>query len=371
LAIIKSAMNEIICVRDMSRKFEYICRYASVFFIFAFCLAACHPEKKNQPAGEIRITMVGDILMGTFIGNYIDKYGVDYPWKDVSPILNNSDLAIANLETSVSTQGDTIKPVGYGFRSKPETLQGLVNSGIRFVSIANNHTLDFGEPAFFDTLDYLKKYNIAYAGGGRNIQEAKKPYVFEKNGITMAFISYTEIVPYSSWKASETNPGISAFSESHLTETLEYVESLSKKYDLVFVILHWGLEHTPIPEKRQINIAHQIIDRGAAGIIGHHPHVLQPLEFYKNKPILYSIGNFVFLVYNEKSAETGIFEMSFDKKGFKKGFFYPAVINYCKANLLDPQSAKGQKIIGDLNSISRPFGARISANGEINMDVHK
>lgn len=345
-----------------SRKPGFFC---FIPFLFSFIFTQCAGANLVQPKNEITISFTGDILMGSFIGNYIDKNDVNYPWNDVAPILNKSDLSVANLETSVSNQGITFKPPGYGFRSNPGTLHGLTNAGIRFVSIANNHTLDFGEAAFIDTMDYLKKNKIGYTGGGMNREEAQKPHILKKNGITSAFISYSQIIPDPGWIASKSRPGISALEMNRLPETLEYIHSLSKKYDLVFVILHWGVEHTRIPEQWQTNLAHKMIDSGAAGIIGHHPHVLQPIEFYKNKPVIYSLGNFVFLVFNQDSSETGIFEMTFDRRGFKKGFFYPVFINYCKANLLNPEQTHGKRIISTLNELSLPFGARVTPSGQI------
>ena len=101
-----------------------------------------------QEPQEIVIAFMGDVMMDSYIGDYIRERGVDYPWEDVADITREADLAVINLETSVSTRGSTKKPEGYGFRSNPDSLQGLVNSGIDLVSLANNHTLDFGEDAF-------------------------------------------------------------------------------------------------------------------------------------------------------------------------------------------------------------------------------
>lgn len=263
-------------------------------------------EELEEPK-EVVISFMGDVMMDSFIGDYIRNYGVDYPWTDVSSITRESDLAVINLETSVSTRGSTKKPEGYGFRSHPDTLQGLVNGGIDLVSLANNHSLDFGEEAFYDTLESLNHYGIEYVGGGKDKNEAEGLKIIEKNGIKMGFLAYTAIIPWSSWEAGEDKPGAAVLKPEYEKIILENISKASKECDILTVLPHWGVEYATTPSEKLRELAHAMIDAGADIIVGHHPHVLQGIEFYKDKPILYSIGNFVFLKNDDLCGRTGIF----------------------------------------------------------------
>lgn len=326
--------------------------------------ASIEPEEIKEPK-ELVISFMGDVMMDSFIGDYIRDYGSDYPWTDVAPITKESDLAIINLETSVSTRGETKKPEGYGFRSHPDTLQGLVNSGIDMVSLANNHTLDFGEEAFFDTLESLNQYGIAYVGGGKNKREAEEAKILEKNGFKMGFVAYTSVIPWSSWEAGEDKPGTAVLKMEYKEKILKNIQDASKKCDRLTVLLHWGVEYDQAPSEKQRELAHAMIDAGADIIVGHHPHILQGIEFYKEKPIFYSIGNFVFLKNDELCGKTGIFTITVDENGFKSGTFDPVHIQYCKANLLHKNEGQGKEIIDMLRKLSSPWGTIINENGEI------
>lgn len=318
-----------------------------------------------QEPQEIVIAFMGDVMMDSYIGDYIRERGVDYPWEDVADITREADLAVINLETSVSTRGSTKKPEGYGFRSNPDSLQGLVNSGIDLVSLANNHTLDFGEDAFYDTLESLDQYKIAYVGGGKNKDEAEQVRIIEMNGIKVGFLAFTSIIPWSSWEATEDKPGAAIYKTEYKERILQNIKEASKECDILTLIPHWGVEYAQVPSDWQRELAHDMIDAGADIVVGHHSHVLQGIEFYKDKPILYSIGNFIFLKNDDLCGRTGIFELTLDKEGFIKGKIYPVNIQYCKANLLNKEEGRGKEIIDMLRDLSASFGTIINEKGEI------
>ena len=302
-------------------------------------------------------------MTDSYIGEYIDSYGVDYPFDDIMDILINDDITIANFESSISLRGETYKPTGYGFRSRPYTLEGLVNGGIDTVSLANNHVLDYGEEAFKDTLDYLKKYDIRNVGAGENINEAEEALIIEKDNYTIGVIAYNSIIPWESWKATEDSVGTAWFSKEYNDHIIENIKNTKKDCDLVFVILHWGVEYSDEPQDWQIELSHRMIDSGADGVIGHHPHILQGIEIYNDKPILYSIGNFVFLKKNEDAGRTGIFQLKYNGESFIQGQYYPVYLKYCKANLLTTESEMGREYIKHLGNLSREFNLIILENG--------
>lgn len=313
---------------------------------------------------NISIALGGDILMDSYFADYINKHGVDYSWTDISSIMSAADIAIVNLETSVSTRGSTKKREGYGFRSAPFTLEGLVNAGIDFVSAANNHILDYGENAFFDTMDYLDDYGISYAGIGSNIEEAEGVTIIEKNGLKIGFISYTSIIPWNNWRADDNSPGVAPLHDKDIKRALENIRDSNDKCDVLILILHWGVEYESTPLDSQVELAHQMIDAGADIIVGHHPHVLQGIEFYNKKPIFYSIGNFIFLKMNENAGKTCIFQVEVNKDGFVSGQLYPIHINRCKANLLTDEDDMKQEILNKMITLSKQFGTTIDENGK-------
>jgi Putative enzyme of poly-gamma-glutamate biosynthesis (capsule formation) len=325
---------------------------------------------KSNSAKEFSICFAGDTAMDSFIYDYIKRYGETYPFDDASNILKSADISVVNLETSVSYRGSTRKPSGYGFRSAPTTLEGLKKTGIDLVSLANNHVMDFGQDAFYDTLKRLKDYGLYYTGAGENLSSARKGTIMEINGFKIAFLSYTSIIPWSGWCASENTPGPAPLINHDCTEIIKDIQRIKDTCSIIVVILHWGTEYDTSPATWQIELAHKLIDNGADVIAGHHPHVLQGVEIYNGKPILYSTGNFVFFKKDENCARTGIFKLYFENNKFKEGCFYPAYIKNCQADILDSGNGKGKEIVELLSKLSSPFGTKIQSSGRILPDSH-
>jgi poly-gamma-glutamate capsule biosynthesis protein CapA/YwtB (metallophosphatase superfamily) len=321
----------------------------------------------NEAAADVDVWIdfcfVGDVMMDSVIADYIREYGVDYPWTDVAPLFHEADITVANLETSVSTRGETKKPEGYGFRSHPDTLQGLINNGIDLVSLANNHSLDFGPIALADTTEALTRYGIAYTGAGANLAEAEKLAIIEKNNLRIGFLAYTSIIPDTRWHATENSPGIAPLRPEFYERILQTIEKANQNCDILVIMLHWGKEHSNQVENWQRELARQMIDSGADVIVGHHPHVLRAIEFYQNKPILYSTGNFVFLKRDDKAGQTAVFSLRMNKAGFVHGFISPVHIRYAKANLLDQSQALYPTIINEMTSLSKTLGTAFTKSG--------
>ena len=335
------------------------------------CEHAPIPEvlQKERIPTISKIAFVGDIMMDSFIANYIKSRGVDYPWEDAHHILQDATLTIGNLETSVSTQGASTKPERFGFRSHPDTLQGLVNAGFDIVSTANNHVLDFGPDAHLDTLKYLDAYNIQHMGSGENIEKAEAPIQIEHEGKKLCFIAYSDIIPKENWEATERGQGVASLKEPHLERIYSHIRRLKAEAlcDQLFMNIHWGYEYKDHPSEKQVNLAHSFIDHGVDAIIGHHPHVLQGMELYKGKPILYSLGNFVFLVGDKEAMNTGIFVLNFEDGVFVGGKLVPFRIYACKANKLDINSSRARHIFHRMDQLSKNRGIRIDKEGYISL----
>lgn len=327
--------------------------------------------KREESKAKIIFAFGGDVMMDSFIGDYIQRQGVDYPWTDVQAIMQEADYSVVNLETSVSTGGTTKKKKGYGFRSHPDTVEGLANAGINVVSLANNHVMDFGKEALYETLEVLEQYTIHYVGAGKNGAEAEELKVIKKKGVTVGFLNFTSIIPWEKWTAAEHEPGAAGFRMNQYDHLLEHVELAKKKVDILVLLLHWGQEYAVNPSEKQIQLAHEAIDFGADIIVGHHPHVLQGVEFYHEKPIFYSIGNFVFLKNNEDCGKTGIFQVTWEGDSAAKVQFYPVHIQYCKANLLKDEDERKKEYIHLLNERSKQFGTKVDISGSISPAASK
>jgi poly-gamma-glutamate synthesis protein (capsule biosynthesis protein) len=164
--------------------------------------------------------------------------------------------------------------------------------GVDIVSLANNHALDYGAEAFLDTLDLLDENDIKYVGAGRDLDDAMRYEIFEVNDITIAFVSASRVVPDYSWYAGKDKPGV--FATYDPADLNKQIAAAKTEVDFCIVYVHWGVEKNDTPEGYQRDMAKSYIDNGADVVIGSHPHVLQGFEFYNDKPIVYSLGNFIF-----------------------------------------------------------------------------
>lgn len=301
--------------------------------------------------GNINLSFVGDISLADNweIMPYYDSrgkgvYGII--GEEVVDIMKSSDITIANNEFTVSNMGNKLPNKLYTFRAKPERLSIYNEMGVDLVSIANNHAYDYGEEAFLDTLDSLKEYNIAYVGGGRDISEARKPYYFIAGGYKIAFIGATRAEKYIlTPEATERRSGV--FRAYDPTMLLETISEVKKKSDYVILLIHWGKEDSHELEEVQIKTSKMYIDAGADLLIGSHAHVLQGMEFYKDKLIAYNLGDFIF---NRETKDTGILSISIANDGKINYNFIPCLQDNFKTTI--PSENDKNRIIKDLQSYS-------------------
>lgn len=330
----------------------------------AVAVSLPEPPEPEPPSGNVTLALGGDVMMGDLFGEAVKSNGADYPWKQLAPILSGADLAMVNLETCVSDLGASTKPEGFGFQSLPATLQGFQNAGIDLVSGANNHVMDYGKDAFLDTMFHLDQAGIAYAGIGKNAAEARQVRVFEKNGLRVGVVAYNQIIPAGSWIAREDSPGQAALSQERLPQILEEIAQAKSQCDFLVVYLHWGQEYVDSPSAWQTAAARKILDAGADLIAGCHPHVTQGIEFYKGKPILYSMGNFLFLKRDDEAGKTAVFELTVNKNGFVSGKLHPFFISGCRGNLLGPDDAMYGGVIQRIGALSSGMGTTVTSDGQ-------
>lgn len=238
----------------------------------------------------IRIAITGDLMLGRSLSPQMLATQDGFPFAHTGGYLRSFDLTVGNLECVVSTLGSPMPGKQFTFEANPVGFERLQNAGFDVVSVANNHSGDYGQHAFMDMLDHLPAHGITPLGGGANLAAAHAPVIKTVHTTTIGFLAYCEIQP-SSFAATATTPG-----HAWLDPTLMRADilALRSRVDYIIVFTHWGIEYQTLPEADQQAMAHLAIDAGADLVVGAHPHVRQTEELYLGKPIIYSLGNFVF-----------------------------------------------------------------------------
>ncbi len=207
---------------------------------------------------------------------------------DLLPILKSADLSIANLECPLSDRGEPVIKSGAVFKGESKHINALTCVPFDAVTLANNHVFDYGMDAFTDTLNILKQNNVQWTGAGMSLEEASDPLVIDVNGTKIAIVNFSEGEDLTS---AGKGPGVMGWNLEVVEKT---IQTLRSKVDFIIVISHCGIEYIPFPPPYVANAFKQMTRAGADVVIGHHPHVPQGIEFYKGKPIIYSLGNFAF-----------------------------------------------------------------------------
>ncbi|MDB5920493.1 MAG: poly-gamma-glutamate biosynthesis protein, partial [Massilia sp.] len=268
----------------------------------ALCLGV-NPAARAQteaPAPVVSLVFVGDIMLADSPGKVV-KRGED-PFAPFAAILKSADIRIGNLECVVATGGSAEDDKPYTFRAAPNSLR-FVKRHFDAVGLANNHTGDFGPKAFAEMLGLLDKAGIGYFGGGAHLAHAHTPLIIERKGLRIALLAHDEFFPRS-FEADVDKPGV-AWSEDEQVRRDIKLARTQYHADLVIPFMHWGWEHEPLASERQRQLARLMIDAGADAVVGGHPHVTQDVEQYRGKPIIYSLGNFVFDGFSSLDNNTG------------------------------------------------------------------
>src|SRR3989338_3966767 len=257
---------------------------------------------KPPPERSASLMFVGDIMLSRAIGRIMEEYDDwAYPFRDVREVTRAADLAIGNLEGPISNRGRNQGSI-YSFLADPRAVAGLADAGFDVLTIANNHIWDYGPDAMRDTFSHLSASGIAAVGGGEDFISVHEPVLRTINGIHIAFLGYTNLIPRSR-DAIDASPAIAYLDPAVAAAD---VARAKNEADVVVVLLHWGNEYETRASPAQRDIAHALIDAGAALVIGHHPHVVQEVEQYDRGLIAYSLGNFVFDQNFSKDTRRGL-----------------------------------------------------------------
>lgn len=258
----------------------------------------------TAPPDLVWIAGVGDIMLERGMpGLLLRDDGLDLVFSNVLPLMLEADLLLGNLEGAVSRRGRALEK-GFTFRFDPLVMGPLERAGFDYLSIVNNHSYDYGEIAFLDSIDYLAASTIGTSGVGRNLAEASQPWIVSVDGTEVRVlaagaypIERSGFDGARSTVAGEGRPGVlwagprNPLAQRQMFAAMEQAFS-DDSFDIVSV--HGGAEWATAPDARQRELYRDLVDRGADLVLGHHSHVVQGLEAYRGRLIAYSLGNFVF-----------------------------------------------------------------------------
>lgn len=260
---------------------------------------------------SVRLAFVGDVMLDETPGRLI-RQGRD-PFAPFAAWLNAADVRVANLECVVSLRGSAEPGKPYAFRAHPRVLP-VLKRHFDAVGLANNHSGDFGSEAFADMLDRLQAQRLPQFGGGRDLAEAHRPLILERQGLRIALLGYNEFLPRH-FEADVDKPGVAWSEDTQVQRDIRLARE-QHRADVVIPVMHWGWEYEPLASARQRALARKMIDAGADAVVGGHPHVVQDTEVYQGKPIVYSLGNFVFNGFDHEAMNTGwLLNLVVDRQG--------------------------------------------------------
>jgi poly-gamma-glutamate synthesis protein (capsule biosynthesis protein) len=315
-------------------------RFAVLCLSLSFlCLAN---SNANEPDELVELVFVGDIMLDDLPGEAVAR-GVD-PFVEFAEIFRSADVTIGNLECVVATSGEPEdKP--FTFRAHPHCIP-LLKRYFTAVTVANNHSGDFGKQALVEQCELFEKSELPYFGGGRNLAGARKPLIIERKGTRFALLGYNEFQPRR-FEAGPTSPGVAWSVDEMVVEDIKAAREQSKA-DLVIPFMHWGWENEPVNERQQ-QLARTMIDAGADVVIGAHPHVRQAIEYYHGKLIAYSLGNFVFDDFDKDEQLTAwVMQLRMNRQGVQSWKTHVARIDKQGIPHLDRNSPGPHGIIASL-----------------------
>ena len=301
------------------------------------------------------VIITGDILLAGRIGSFIEKKGPAAPFAHVRSIIASADLAIGNLECPLATIG---RPADkeYAFRAHPAAAAALVDAGFDIMTLANNHSVDYGPEALLETLTTLRKAKLTTVGAGEDLARARRWVVVERGSppVKIAVLAFSNMFPkefYARKQRAGTNPAYLAFVK-------EDIAAARKRADVVIAIFHWGDELSDTPSWKQRVLAAAAAEAGADLVVGHHSHVLQGMEVRGRTLIIYSLGNFLFPSRRAATHQTVILRYHPNRNGQARVEIIP-----CEIKDFQPQPITGLRqraaCLTRLADLSESLGARV------------
>ncbi len=264
----------------------------------AVLVAACVFSGTAAATDNVKLVFVGDVMLDDGPGRSIEA-GVD-PFAPFADEFSRADAVIGNLECSVATGGAPVDKI-FTFRANPRVVPVLARH-FSAVSLANNHSGDYGASALLETMRFLEQNELPFFGAGRDLGAAHRALLLDRRGVRIALLGYDEFLPRR-FEAGPARPGVAWSEDDDVVRDIRAARRAGA--DLVIPFMHWGWEYEPGPSARQRELARRMLDAGADAVVGSHPHVTQGAEYYRGKPIVYSLGNFVFDGFDAPEARLG------------------------------------------------------------------
>lgn len=303
-------------------------------------------ETETEEQKTTTIVFAGDVMLAGTMERYYDAEGVNRILsEELLDEMKNADICMVNNEFAFSTRGTPMEDKQYTFRANPQNVQIMLDMGVDIVSLANNHSLDFGTEALEDTFKTLDDAGILYAGAGDSRERAEELQIIEVNGRKFGFLAATRVIPVSQWNVENRQPGLFATYDD--TRLVECVKQAREKCDFLTVYVHWGIEREAYPKEYQTTIAQHCFNAGADLVIGAHPHVLQGIEFMDGKPVFYSLGNYIF---SQNIARTALVKVEVAEDGEVTYSLIPAYAQNGKTQLCEGTDAEA--LFDYMNEIS-------------------
>lgn len=289
---------------------------------------------------EKKITMVavGDIMLSRSVeGRMKEKNNFKYPFLKTAQFISGADIAFGNLETPIIS-GKAVEASQMVFRADPKSVTGLLFAGFDMLSLSNNHIMNHGKKGLEETLKNLDRGGISYVGAGIGNDEISRSANLTVKGVKFSFLAYT----YNNDVRKDSKGEIYGVSKMDAEGMKKDVGRAKENSDVVIVSMHAGTEYLTKSKQFQKDFARAAIDAGADLVIGHHPHVVQETEKYKDKYIIYSLGNFVFdQMWSNETRLGAVAEIIFQGKEFKNIRYYPVkIFDYSQPVFIEGKEAE-------------------------------
>lgn len=302
-----------------------------------------HNQVVNPSDPSVSLLFSGDV---TLADHFEEVIGKDYE-KVFAKMdeYRKVDLAMVNLENPLTRSTLTMPNKQFNFKADPEAVKVLTSGGVDIVTIANNHSMDYQAEGLKETMEVLDQAGIQHIGAGNQLREARRPDIFDVKGQRIAYLAYYG----EEYGAEDNKAGVSSIQEERIAED---IKSIRDQVDWIVVNFHWGQELATHPADWQTELGRFTIDQGADLVVGHHPHVLQGAEVYRGRPIVYSLGNFIFGGNSRTDYDTAVLKVALKDKKMKVEFLPIEVKGY------QPQVVsgdRGNQILQQIEQLSASF----------------
>jgi poly-gamma-glutamate capsule biosynthesis protein CapA/YwtB (metallophosphatase superfamily) len=317
----------------------------------------------------ITLALAGDVMLARLVNEAIRTNGPLYSWGDLLPLVRNADLSLVNLECVIAESGEPFEPARvFYFRADPQAIEVLTEGGVDYVTLSNNHAMDYQGPALLETIQRLDEHGIAHAGAGGNLQEAGQFALLETGGIRVGVVAFAD--HFQEYAATETDPGTNiipiTLDMPHFSRVEDGIQAArAAGADLVVFSIHWGPNMRHAPPQHFREFARAVMDAGADIFHGHSAHVFQGIEIYEGKPILYDTGDLIDDYYVDivhKNDQQFLFLVTTTQDRVVRIELVPVLISNAQVNTA--HGAVVDQMYDRMSKLSAAMGTEIRREGD-------